>query len=139
MSELLFDPDASDNSETARTPLSGTRSYNEPLDADSIDEPRSSHLGCDPLDVLGVAYKHPQSEGGCHSASLNVGNDIGSCTEQANVEKSYHLVVPDVPSSLRSSVYLQRRQLRHLAAARHKASVISLSDTRNQLYTLMME
>ena len=46
MSELL-DSDVNDNSETARTPLSGTRFYIETLDADSIDDPRSSHLGCD--------------------------------------------------------------------------------------------
>ena len=41
MSELV-DFDVNDNSETARTPLSGTCCYNEPLDADSIDDPRSN-------------------------------------------------------------------------------------------------
>ena len=50
--------------------------YNAPLDADSIDDPRSSHLGCDTLDIRAVAREHPQSEGGCNSTSLNVGNDI---------------------------------------------------------------
>ena len=38
MSELV-DSDVNDNSETARTPLSGICCYNEPLDADSIDDP----------------------------------------------------------------------------------------------------
>ena len=37
MSELV-ESDGNDNSETARTPLSGTSQYNEPLDADSIDD-----------------------------------------------------------------------------------------------------
>ena len=39
----LIDSDVNDNSETARSPLSDTCCYNEPLDADSIDDPRSSH------------------------------------------------------------------------------------------------
>ena len=46
MSELI-DSDVNGNSEMARIPLCGTCCYNEPLDADSIDDPRSSHLGCD--------------------------------------------------------------------------------------------
>ena len=50
MSELV-DPDVNNNSETVCTPLSGTCCYNEPLDADSIDDPMSSHLGCGPLDI----------------------------------------------------------------------------------------
>ena len=56
--------------------MSGTCYYNAPLDADSIDDPRSSHLGCDTLDIRAVAREHPQSEDGCNSTSLNVGNDI---------------------------------------------------------------
>ena len=75
ISELLY-PDVNDNSETARTLLRGTCCFNETLDADSIDDPRSSHLGCDPLVICAVAREHPQSEGGCNSTSLNVGNDI---------------------------------------------------------------
>ena len=46
--------------------------YNEPLNADSIDDQSSSHLGCDPLNLRGVAH----SEGGCNSTSLNVGNNF---------------------------------------------------------------
>ena len=56
--------------------MSDTHFYNKPLDADSIDGPRSSHLGCDPLDIRGVARRHPQSEDGCYGTSLNVDNDI---------------------------------------------------------------
>ena len=44
--------------------------------AHSIDDPRSSHLGCDPLDICGMARKHPQSDGGCDSTSLNASNGI---------------------------------------------------------------
>ena len=66
MSELV-DSNVNGNSETAHTPLSGTCCYNEPLDADSIDDPRSSHLGCYPLNICAVAREHPQSEGGCNS------------------------------------------------------------------------
>ena len=44
LSELL-DFDVNDNSETASTPLSDTSMYNEPLDADTIGDPRSSNLG----------------------------------------------------------------------------------------------
>ena len=62
--------------ETARTPLSGICCYIEPLDADSIDDPRSSHLGCDPLEICAVAREHSQGEGGYHSTSLNVGNGV---------------------------------------------------------------
>ena len=51
----LLDFDVNDNSETARTPLSGKRFYSEPLDAESIGDPRSSQLGCNPLDIGGVA------------------------------------------------------------------------------------
>ena len=54
MSDLLYS-DVNDNSETARTPLNGTRSYNDPLDTDSIGDPRSIHSECDPLDIRGVA------------------------------------------------------------------------------------
>ena len=77
MSELV-DFDVNDNSETARTPFSGTCCYNEPLDADRIDDPRSSHLECDTLDICVVAREHPQSEDGCHSTSLNAGNGVVS-------------------------------------------------------------
>ena len=77
MSELI-DSDVNDNCETARTPLSCTCCYKEPLDTNSIDDPRLSHFGFDPLDICAVAREHPQSEGGCHSTSLNVGNDIVS-------------------------------------------------------------
>ena len=66
MSELL-DSDVNENSGTARNPLSGNCFYDEPLDGDSIDDPRSSQLGCDPLNIRGVAREHPHSEGGCNS------------------------------------------------------------------------
>ena len=72
----LVDCDVNDNSETARTPLSSTCFHNEPLDADSIDEPRSCHLRCDPFDICAVAREHPQIEDGCNSTSLNVCNGI---------------------------------------------------------------
>ena len=75
MSDIL-DSDVNGDSGTARTPLSGTRFYSEPLDTDSIDDPRSGHLDYYPLEIRAVAREHPQSEGGCHSTSLNVGNDI---------------------------------------------------------------
>ena len=54
MSELI-DSDVNNNSGTACTPLSGAHFYDEPLDTDSIDDPRSSLLGCDPLEIRGVA------------------------------------------------------------------------------------
>ena len=73
MSELL-DFGVNDNGKTARTPLSGTYFYNEKLDADSINYPRSSRLGCDPLDVRVVVRKYPQSEVSFSSTSLNVSN-----------------------------------------------------------------
>ena len=63
----------SKNSETARAPLSGTHLYKEPLDAERIGDPRSSLIGCN---LCGVARKYLQSEGGCNSTLLNVGNDI---------------------------------------------------------------
>ena len=72
MSELL-DSDVKKNSETARASLSGTHLYKEPLDAERIGDPRSSLIGCN---LCGVARKYPQSEGGCNSTLLNVGNDI---------------------------------------------------------------
>ena len=43
MSELI-DSDVNDNCETARTPLSCTCCYKEPLDTNSIDDPRLSHF-----------------------------------------------------------------------------------------------
>ena len=46
-------------------------------------------------------------------------------------------MVPDVPSSLRCSVSFQRRQQLQVAAARRKASMMSLSDTSEKLYTLV--
>ena len=58
----VVDSDVNANSDTAHTLLSDTRFYSDPLDAESIGDPRSSHLGCDPLDVRGVARKHQQSE-----------------------------------------------------------------------------
>ena len=54
MSELV-DSDVNANSDTAHTLLSDTRFYSEPLDAESIGDPRSSQLGCNPLDIGGVA------------------------------------------------------------------------------------
>ena len=75
MSELL-NAKVNDDSGTACTPLSNTHFYNEPLNDNSIDDPRSIHLGCDPLNVRGLACKHSQSESGCNSISLNVGNEI---------------------------------------------------------------
>ena len=58
MSELV-DSYVTDNSETARIPLCGNNCYNEPLDADINDDPRSSHLGCDYLNIGAVAREHP--------------------------------------------------------------------------------
>ena len=75
MSELV-ESDVNENSETARTPLISTCRYIEALDADSIGDPRSSHLGCNTLDICAVAREHPKSESGCNSTSLNVGNAI---------------------------------------------------------------
>ena len=54
----LIDSDFNENSETTRTPLSGTSMYNNPLYADSIGDPASSHVGYDPFDIRGVARKH---------------------------------------------------------------------------------
>ena len=56
MSELL-DSGVNENSETARTPLSGSHFYDEPQHADSIDGPRWIHLCCGSLDIRGVARK----------------------------------------------------------------------------------
>ena len=75
MSELI-DSHVYDNIETARTPLSGTRFYNDPLDANRNDDSGSNHLGCDSFDICGVASKHSRSEGGCNGTSLNDGNGI---------------------------------------------------------------
>ena len=72
----LLDSDVNDDSGTARILLSGNRFYNEPLDADSIDDLMSSHLGCDLIVVRVVARKHPHSDGDWNSTSLNIGNDI---------------------------------------------------------------
>ena len=43
---------------------------------DSIDDPRSRHLGCDPLDIRGVTRKYSQSKGSCDCTSVSVGNGI---------------------------------------------------------------
>ena len=51
MSDLV-DSDVNENSETARTPLSDTSLYNEPLYADSIGDPMYIHLGCNPFDSV---------------------------------------------------------------------------------------
>ena len=67
----------------------------------------------------------------------DVCDGIGSCIDQAKVEKYNHIVGPDVPSSPKCSVSLQRQQRRQMSAARRKASVISLRDTSYQLYTLV--
>ena len=67
----------------------------------------------------------------------DVGNDISSCLEDAKVDKANHLVEPNGPPSLRSSVSFQRRQQRQMAAARRIVSVMSLSDTSDKLYTLV--
>ena len=213
----LVDSDVSNNSETARTPLSGTSFDDKPLNADSIDDLRSNDLGCDPLPDSGVALKHPRSEGcykctslnvgsdivgvtprhqeqsssdacavarehpqseggrggtslnvgndivgetprhqdrdssdagavareitqsedGRGGTSLNVGNDIGSCIEQVKGYEANHPVRQDVPTLSKCSTSLQRRQRRQMAKARHKASVMSLSDTSEQLYTIV--
>ena len=57
-----------------------------------------------------MADKSPGDEFELSKSTPDVGNDIGSCMEQVRVEKYNHPVEPDVPSSLRSSVYLQSRQ-----------------------------
>ena len=93
MSELV-DSDVNDNSETARTPLSDTCCNNELLDANSIDDPRSSHLGCDPLDIYAVAREHPQIEGGCHST--DAGNGVVSETPRPQ-ESDVRIVADNSP------------------------------------------
>ena len=82
-----------------------------------------------------MADNSPGDEFELSNSAPDVGNDISSCLEHPKVEKSNHLVGPDVPSSLRSSVSFQRRQRRQMAAVRRKASVMSLSDSSDQIYT----
>ena len=88
-------------------------------------------------DVCVVAREKPQSEDGCNSTSLNVGNDIGSCIEQIKDNESNHPVGPGVPALPECSISLQRRQQRQMVVARRKVSVMSLSDISEQLYTLV--
>ena len=95
------------------------------------------HQESDTPDVCAVEDKSSSDEFELSNSAPDFGNDIRSCIEHANVEKSNHLVGPDVPFSSRSSVSSQRRQRRQMAAARRKASVLSLSDTSDQLYTLV--
>ena len=78
-------------------------------------------------DVCTMADNSPGDEFELSNSATDVGNDISSCLEHAKVEKANHLVGSDVPPSLRSSVSFQRRQRRQVAAARRKASVMSLA------------
>ena len=98
----LVDSDVNDNSETAHTPLSYTCCYNKPLDSDNINDPRSSHLGCDTLNICAVAREHPQSEGGCHSTSLNAGNGVVGETPR-HQESDMRTVADNSPKKMSSS------------------------------------
>ena len=80
-------------------------------------------------DARAVAIISQGDEFELSNSAPDVINDIVSCIEQIKVEESNHLVGPNVPSSLRSSVSLQRRHRRQMSAARLKSSVMSLSDT----------
>ena len=85
MSEIVISDDVNDvslehkisiDSVIARKPLSDTRCDTDLLNAESIADlgPRNQ----DPCstDARGVTTEHPQGEGGCKRASLNVDNDI---------------------------------------------------------------
>ena len=55
-------------------------------------------------DVRKVADNSPGKGFQSSNSALDVGNDIDFCLEYAKVDKAKHLVGPDVPPSLRSSV-----------------------------------
>ena len=88
-------------------------------------------------DVRTVTDSSQGDEFELSDSAPDVADDISSCLEYDKVDKANHLVVPDGSPSLRRSVSLQRRQQRQMATARRKASVMSLSDTSDQLYTLV--
>ena len=70
---------------TARTPSSDCRKCYESLNAQSIVGLGPEHQGAGPNDDCAVAREITQSECGCNSNSLNVGNDISSRMEQEEV------------------------------------------------------
>ena len=86
-----------------------------------------------------MADKSPGDDFELSDSALDVGIDIGSCIEQAKVEKSNHLVGPDVFSSLKCSVSLHIRQRHQMSDARREACVMTQSDTSDQLYTRVDE
>ena len=55
--------------------------------------------------------------------SSDVGNNISSRVEKIIVVESYNFVEPDVPIPPMCLVSTQRRQRRHMAVARRKASI----------------
>ena len=77
------------------------------------------------------------SDVGRVGTSLDVGKDIGSRIEQFKVDEPINLGNKAVPTFLRCTVSAMRRQRRQMAVARRKASVISHSDSNDQLYTLV--
>ena len=93
--------------------------------------------GLCPLDVRDVTRKRSQSDVGRGGISLDVDNDIGSRIEQSKVDEMINLGNTNVPVSSERSVSSMRRQRRHMAAVRRKASVLSRSDNSKQLYTLV--
>ena len=99
------------------------------------DTPRRS--GTCPVHARVVTRKRSQSDVGRGGTSLDVDNDIGSRIEQSKVDEMINLGDIDVPVSSERSVSSMRRQRRHMAAVRRKASVLSRSDNSEQLYTLV--
>ena len=86
-----------------------------------------------------MADKSPGDDFELSDSALDVGIDIGSCTEQAKVEKSNQLVGPDVFYLLKCSVSLRIRQRHQMSDARREACVMTQSDTSDQLYTRVDE
>ena len=84
-----------------------------------------------------MADNSPGDEFELSNSAPDVGNDIRSCLEYAKADKANDLVGPNGPPPPRISVSFQRRQQRQMAAVRRKASVMSLNDTSDQLYTLV--
>lgn len=70
---------------TARTPSSDFRKRYKFLNAQSIVGLGPEYQGIDPNDGRAVARETTQTDCGCNSDSLNVGNDIGSRIEQGEV------------------------------------------------------
>uniref|UniRef100_A0AAV1T3C0 Uncharacterized protein n=1 Tax=Peronospora matthiolae TaxID=2874970 RepID=A0AAV1T3C0_9STRA len=76
VTNMSIEPSSSKTSETARTPLSGTRCDNESLHAESMVGLGPSDQGRDSFDVCMVAREITPSAVGRESTELNVGNDI---------------------------------------------------------------